>query len=130
MKIFILILRLIVAGILLQTLFFKFSAAPESIYIFSTLHAEPFGRWFAGLSELAAALLLLIPRTQTLGALASAGVMVGALLSHIFVLGLVVQNDGGLLFGLALTVLVLSLVIIFFNRSELSIAKLRASVSL
>ena len=35
------ILRLIVAVILLQTLFFKFSAAKESIYIFSTLGAEP-----------------------------------------------------------------------------------------
>ena len=107
-KHFILALRLVSAVILLQTLFFKFTAAPESVYIFTTLHAEPFGRIFSGVAELVAAILLLVPATQILGALMAAGIMVGAVASHIFVLGLVIQDDGGLLFSLALIVLVSS----------------------
>src|ERR1700751_1771080 len=100
-----LILRLVAAVILLQTLFFKFTGAPESIFIFSKLGIEPWGRWFAGLSELTASILLLVPVTQILGALLAAGVMCGAIASHFLVLGIVVQDDGGLLFGLACTVL-------------------------
>ena len=69
-----LILRLIAALILLQTLFFKFTGAPESVFIFSTLGIEPWGRWFAGLSELVASVLLLLPATQALGALAGASI--------------------------------------------------------
>ena len=117
-KIF-LILRLIAAAILLQTLYFKFSGAPESIYIFSTLKVEPWGRWFAGASELVASVLLLIPATQLFGALMAAGIMVGAILSHIAILGIVVQNDGGLLFSLACVVLVISGLIIYDQRLTL-----------
>ncbi|AZZ36364.1 DoxX family protein [Bdellovibrio sp. qaytius] len=117
-KIF-LLLRLVVAGILLQTLYFKFSGAPESIYIFSTLKVEPWGRWFAGFSELVASILILIPATQVFGALMAAGIMAGAILSHLFVLGVVVQDDSGLLFTLACVVFVLSNVIIFDQRQTL-----------
>ncbi|MFZ4405364.1 MAG: DoxX family protein [Pseudobdellovibrionaceae bacterium] len=119
MKYFTLFLRILSAAILLQTLFFKFSAAPESVWIFTQLHAEPFGRWFAGASELVAAALLLIPATQGLGALASVGIMTGAILSHLFVLGINVQEDGGLLFGLALTVLLSGLILTWLNRQQL-----------
>lgn len=115
----ILILRLISAGILLQTLFFKFTGAPESIYIFTQLHVEPFGRYFAGVSELVASILLLVPMTQVLGALMAVGVMLGALASHILILGIVVQDDGGLLFTLALVVLVASGAIVLLKKDEI-----------
>ena len=94
------ILRLLVAAILVQTLFFKFTAAPESVHIFSTLGAEPWGRIGSGVMELIAAVLLLIPRTVAKGALLALGVISGALLSHVFVLGIEVQGDGGLLQGI------------------------------
>ena len=113
---FILFLRVLVAGILLQTLFFKFTGARESIYIFSTLGIEPWGRWFSGFAELIASLLILIPQTQLFGALLAAGVMLGAITSHIFILGFVVENDGGLLFSLACAVFLASLLILFFQR--------------
>ena len=119
MKKLILILRIIAAGILLQTLFFKFSGAPESIYIFNQLGVEPWGRFFTGFIELVVSILLLIPATSAVGALMSLGVMGGAILSHIFVLGIQVQNDGGTLFFLAVTVFLCSLVIVYFNRSLL-----------
>lgn len=95
------LLRIIPALILLQTLFFKFTGAPESIYIFSTLGVEPWGRYFAGISELAAAILLLIPATTFYGSVLTLMIMLGAIASHLLFLGVVVQNDGGLLFILA-----------------------------
>jgi uncharacterized membrane protein YphA (DoxX/SURF4 family) len=98
------ILQVIAAAILLQTLFFKFTGAPESIYIFSKLGVEPWGRYFAGTSELIAAALLLIPRTTIFGAAMAVGIMLGAIASHLGPLGIVVQNDNGLLFTLALIV--------------------------
>jgi hypothetical protein len=113
---FIFVLRLVVAVILLQTLFFKFTGAAESKFIFSTLGAEPWGRILSGVVELIASILLLIPQrilqTQIIGAAIAMGVMVGAILSHIFVLGLVVQDDGGTLFSLACVVFVCSALII------------------
>lgn len=99
------ILQIVAAAILLQTLFFKFTGAPESVYIFSKLGVEPWGRYFAGASELIAAALLLIPRTTIFGAAMAVGIMLGAIASHLGPLGIVVQNDGGLLFTLALVVL-------------------------
>ncbi len=113
-----LILRIVAAGILLQTLYFKFTGAPESIYIFSQLGVEPWGRLFTGFIELVVSILLLIPATSSIGALMSLGVMAGAILSHIFVLGLQVQNDGGTLFFLAVTVFLCSLVIVYFNKDK------------
>lgn len=101
MKILALILRLVAAAILLQTLYFKFSAAPESVYIFSQLGLEPFGRIGTGIAELVAGILLLIPKTAFYGAVASFAIISGAIVSHLTVLGIVVQNDGGLLFTLA-----------------------------
>ena len=114
-----LILRLVASAILLQTLWFKFSGAPESKFIFTQLHAEPYGRWFAGFSELLASILLLVPATQIIGALMAIGIMLGALLSHVFVLGVVVQDDGGFLFALALAVLTCSVLIIVLQKDKL-----------
>ena len=102
------VLQLVVAVILLQTLFFKFTAAAESVYIFSTLGAEPWGRIGSGVVELIAAILLLLPSTITIGAGLALVVIVGAIFSHLTVLGIEVQGDGGLLFFLALTVFIAS----------------------
>lgn len=113
------VLRLSAAAILLQTLFFKFTGAPESIYIFSTLGVEPFGRYFSGMSELIASILLLFPGLALLGAGMAAGIMCGAIFSHILILGIVVQDDGGLLFGLACIVLISSSLIIFLERQQI-----------
>ena len=118
-KNFVLLLRLATAAILLQTLYFKFTGAPESIFIFSTLGAEPYGRWFAGVSELIASVLLVVPATQVFGAVMGVGIMAGAILSHLFVLGFVVQDDGGLLFGLAWAVFVMCLSILIVQRHQL-----------
>lgn len=116
----ILFLRLISAAILIQTLYFKFTGAAESKFIFSTLGVEPWGRIGAGLSELVASVLLLIPVTQALGALLSAAIMGGAIASHLFILGIVIENDGGLLFSLACIVLLFSSIIVFLRRDQLS----------
>lgn len=95
------ILSIVVAFVLLQTLYFKFGASQESIWIFTQLKAEPSGRYLAGFLELIIAILILIPKTRRAGALATVVVMLGAIASHIFVLGVRVQNDKGLLFALA-----------------------------
>lgn len=114
-------LRILVAVILLQTLFFKFTGAAESVYIFTQLGAEPWGRIGSGLIELIAALCLLIPRTITIGAMLALGTISGAILSHLFKLGLVIQDDGGLLFGLALVVFVGSILTLVIHRREVPV---------
>ena len=97
--------RILAAVIMLQTLFFKFSAAEESVYIFSTLGMEPWGRIGTGVLELIASLLILVPRTTAWGALLGAGLMAGAVFFHVTKLGIAVQGDGGQLFIYALLVL-------------------------
>jgi uncharacterized membrane protein YphA (DoxX/SURF4 family) len=113
------LVRIVAAVILLQTLFFKLTGAEESVLIFSALGAEPWGRYASGLAELAAALLLLLPRTAWLGAGIAAGVMVGAIASHLTVLGVEVAGDGGLLFALAWVVLLCSLATLVIHRRDL-----------
>jgi len=113
------ICRLTAAVILLQTLFFKFTGAPESIYIFTKVGLEPWGRYGSGVAELIAAILLLISFRAWAGAALALGVMGGAIFSHLTVLGIVVQNDGGLLFGLAVTVAVCSILVLILHRSQI-----------
>jgi uncharacterized membrane protein YphA (DoxX/SURF4 family) len=113
------ICRLSAAAILLQTLFFKFTAAPESVYIFTRVGLEPWGRIGSGVAELIAAILILIPRTTWFGAGLALAVMIGAIFSHLTVLGIVVMDDGGLLFGLALAVAACSAVLLFLQRGRL-----------
>jgi len=112
-------LRITAAIILLQTLFFKFTAAPESVYIFTKVGAEPWGRIGSGVVELIAAILLLTPRFTWLGSLLAFGVMAGAILSHLTILGIEVQGDKGLLFALALTVFLASGINLTLHRSEI-----------
>jgi hypothetical protein len=115
------IIRLIPAIILLQTLYFKFSAAPESVYIFETLGLEPHGRIGSGIAELIAAVLLLIPKTAWAGAALSLGVISGAIVSHLTQLGIVVQGDGGYLFYLAVVVFIFSAIVLWMNRRQIPI---------
>lgn len=127
--------RIVAAVILLQTLFFKFTAAPESIYIFtkvgtlahtvvpsiSVSTAEVWGRIGSGMMELIAALLLLTPRLVWAGALLALAATAGAVISHLTVLGIEVQGDKGLLFALALTVFSTSGIALFLHRKQIPV---------
>ena len=115
------IMQLTAAVILLQTLFFKFTGAEESVYIFSTLGVEPWGRLGSGVVELVAAALLLYPATAGVGAAIAMGVMAGAILSHLTILGIEVRGDGGLLFTLALIVFAASAIVLFIRRAALPV---------
>lgn len=118
--IFIWIVKLIAVVILVQTLYFKFTGAEESVYIFTTLGVEPYGRIGSGMVELIASILILIPRTTLLGALLAIGTMVGAIFSHIFVLGIVVKDDGGTLFTLAIITLICCLILVNNQKNKIS----------
>jgi putative oxidoreductase len=111
--------QLAAAVILLQTLFFKFTGAAESVYIFSTLGIEPWGRLGSGVAELIAAGLLLWPRMAALGALLGLGVMAGAIGAHLTMLGIEVQGDGGTLFGLAVATALCCAVVIYLRQDTL-----------
>ena len=113
------LLRLISSIILLQTLYFKFTGAPESVFIFNQLGMEPWGRIGIGIMELIAAILILYPRTIALGGLLAMGLMSGALFFHFSILGIEVQNDGGQLFVYALLVFVTSLVLVLIYRKQI-----------
>jgi len=106
------ILRILSAVILLQTLYFKFSGAEESVYIFSTVGVEPWGRIGTGIVEAIASVLLLIPRTTPVGAMLGLGVMSGALFFHLTRLGIEVRGDHGQLFVYALLVFVSCLILL------------------
>ena len=115
------LLKVVVAIILVQTLFFKFTGAAESVYIFTTLGMEPWGRIGSGIVELIAAILILIPATTWLGALLALGTISGALFFHLTKLGIVVMDDGGTLFILACIVFVGSLILLWKNRKTIPI---------
>ena len=115
------ICRIAAALILLQTLFFKFTAAPESVYIFTKVGAEPWGRIGSGIVELIAAILLLTPRFVWGGAFLALGVMAGAIISHLTVLGIEVQGDKGLLFFLAIAVFITSSIALFLHRTQIPV---------
>jgi putative oxidoreductase len=115
------LLKVVVAIILFQTLFFKFTGAKESVYIFTTLGMEPWGRIGSGIVELIAAITLLIPATTWLGALLALGTISGALFFHFTKLGFVVMDDGGTLFILACIVFVGSLILLWKNRRDIPV---------
>ncbi len=115
------ILRGIAAVILLQTLFFKFTGAKESVYIFSTLGLDPWGRIGSGIVELIASILLLWPRTIVFGAALSLVVISGAIVSHLTKLGIALPavEDRGELFALAVIVLLCPATVLILHRREL-----------
>lgn len=107
--------RVVASLIMLQTLYFKFSGAPESVYIFSTVGMEPWGRIGVGVLELIASGLILVTATSWLGAALAMGLMVGAIGMHFTILGIEVQGDGGYLFSLSVVVAVCSIYILWYN---------------
>jgi uncharacterized membrane protein YphA (DoxX/SURF4 family) len=113
------VLRIIAALILLQTLFFKFTAAEESVYIFSAIGMEPWGRIGTGVLELLSSVLVLIPATTLYGSLLAIGLMTGAIFFHLTKLGISVQNDGGQLFIYAVVVLGCSVALVIITRQRL-----------
>lgn len=113
------ILRIIPALIMLQTLFYKFTASEESVYIFTQLGMEPAGRIGIGVMELIASILIIIPKTTVYGAMLAIGLMCGALYFHLTMLGIVVMDDDGQLFIYALTVLICSVALFLMLRSQL-----------
>ncbi len=114
--------RLVAAAIMLQTLYFKFSASPESVYIFTTVGIEPWGRILVGVLELVAAILILIPATVWVGALLAFGLMMGALGMHLTLLGIEVRGDGGQLFIYACIVSVASIYVFWKSRKQMPVS--------
>ena len=112
------VLRIIAALVMLQTLYFKFSGSEESVYIFSQLGMEPWGRIATGVLELIASILILYPKTTFFGSVLAMGLMSGAVIAHFSKLGIVVKNDGGQLFIYALLVLVSSLILAILHRND------------
>ncbi len=123
----ILILRITIAIILIQTLRFKFTAHEDSVYIFETVGLEPYGRIGIGIVELIAGILLLIPRTIWLGALLTLGVIGGAIVMHLTQLGIDVKGDGGVLFYTAVVTFILSAIILYTQRKKIPILGKRFS---
>lgn len=113
------VLRLFVAVILLQTLYYKFGAHEDSVYIFTTLGLEPYGRIGIGVMELIASILILIKKTSWAGALLTVGLMAGAIFSHLTQLGIEVKGDGGQLFYMAIGTWVLSLIVLWSERKQI-----------
>jgi uncharacterized membrane protein YphA (DoxX/SURF4 family) len=118
LSLFFWLLRLTIAVILVQTLYFKFTASEESVYIFSSLGIEPYGRIGTGIAELITVILILIPRTSLFGAIMGFCIMVGAIFAHLFVLGIEVKNDGGTLFILALITFLCCITLVFKDKTK------------
>jgi uncharacterized membrane protein YphA (DoxX/SURF4 family) len=112
-------LRIFVAIILIQTLRFKFTAHPDSVYIFQKVGLEPYGRIGIGILELVAGILLLVPKTVWAGATLTLGIIGGAIFMHITKIGIEVKNDGGILFFTACTIFILSLIILFIYKKDI-----------
>ena len=118
-----LILRIIVAIILIQTLRFKFSAHPDSVYIFEKVGLEPIGRIGIGALELIAGILILIPKTVWVGALLTLGLIGGAIFMHLTMLGIEINNDGGVLFITAIVTFLLAAIILFIYKNDIPFIK-------
>jgi len=111
------ILQIGVAIIYLQTLFFKFTANPESVKLFTMLGAEPYGRLSLGVIELMIAIGILLPGTIVISSIISSIIMLGAIMTHLLIIGINFNNDGGTLFVLALITLIASITIIILKNN-------------
>ena len=116
-----LLLRIIVAIVLIQTLRFKFTAHPDSVFIFKTVGLEPYGRIGIGVLELIAGIFILLRKTVWLGALLTLGIIGGAIIMHLTQLGIAVNGDGGLLFGTAVAIFALSAIILWLYKGDIPV---------
>lgn len=119
MKYVILIIRIVIAIILIQTLRFKFTAHPDSVYIFTQVGLEPYGRIGIGILELIAGILILIPKTAWFGSLMVIGIIGGAIMMHLTKLGIDINGDNGVLFYTAITTFVLAIISLWFARKDI-----------
>ncbi len=117
------IVKIVVAFILIQTLYFKFTAHPDSVYIFEQTGLGSAGRIGSGVAELFVSILILIPRTAWLGALGAIGTMAGAIFFHLTSLGIEVNGDGGTLFTMALIVMAGGLFVLFRSKDDIPFLK-------
>ena len=113
--------QVVAAVILLQTLYFKLTGAPEPVYIFTTIGMEPWGRYGSAAVELVAGILLFVPSMAGIGAVLALGVISGAIFFHLTSLGIVVMDDGGALFVMALVVFVCSLTVAWLRRGQIPV---------
>ena len=113
------VLSIAAAIILIETLYYKFSAHPDSVLLFTTLGVEPWGRIGLGIVELITAILLIVPRTTAIGSAIGLGIISGAIFSHLFIIGINFNNDGGALFTLAMVVFVCCAIVAFMKKDEL-----------
>jgi uncharacterized membrane protein YphA (DoxX/SURF4 family) len=124
-KIFTWALRLIAAFLMLQTLYFKFTAQPESIELFTKLGMEPWGRIGTGIGELIASILILVPRTTLIGAIMGLGLMSGAIFFHLTKLGIYFGGDA-VLFSYAVIIFTCcTLLIIIYRKNIPQLLKLK-----
>lgn len=117
------VIRVVIAIILIQTLRYKFTAHPDSVYIFTTVGMEPYGRIGIGIMELISGILILVPATVWLGAGLTLGIIGGAIMMHLTILGIEVQGDGGSLFYTAVLLFVLALSVLWNERKKIPILK-------
>lgn len=119
------VLRIVPAAILLMTLYFKFTAHPQSVKLFEALGIEPAGRIGTGVAELIASVLLLVPRTTLAGAIMGLGLMAGAIFFHLTKLGIIFDGDA-VLFIYAITVFVCcGILVILFRKNIPQLLKLK-----
>lgn len=122
LKIFTWTLKIVAALIMLQTLYFKFSAAPQSVHLFTILGMEPWGRIGIGSLELVASILILIPRTTGFGALMGVGLMAGAIFFHITKLGIEFDGDYVLFIYAVITFVCSGILVVLYKNQLLSLA--------
>lgn len=113
-------LRLLASGILVQTLYFKFGAHPDSVALFTELGVEPYGRIGLGIAELITAILILVPRTTAFGAILGLFLMIGAISTHLFIIGIEFRGDGGALFSLAITCFLACLILCIILKNHIA----------
>ena len=81
------VLQIAAAGMFLMVGFLKLSGNAQMVGLFEAIGLGQWFRYLTGALEVAGAFLLIIPRTSALSALMLAGVMVGAIITHLFVVG-------------------------------------------
>lgn len=124
-SIFLKVLRVIIAIILIQTLRFKFTAHPDSVYIFTKVGIEPYGRIGIGIMELIASILILIPKTVWFGSAMVMGIIGGAIFMHLTMLGIDINGDGGLLFYTAVATFLMSAISLWYSKSDIPFLNLK-----
>src|SRR5438046_7027124 len=75
------------AGMFLMVGFFKLSGDPQMVGLFDAIGLGQWFRYVTGSLEVLGAIMLLVPPLGGLGALLLVGVMLGAVPTHLFVVG-------------------------------------------